>query len=220
MESFAYPQRNLPGRAEDWGRAVEAQQRNLSREVRQVSQAWENSARATGGQLAVISSQIDSIAEQQLELEAQQGELSAQQSDLVGRVSYFNSADASSTSFPSAGTYVISGSAVTFTLDRGRTVQVLATSSGYITSIIGPGTPTARLAVSRSGSLVGSVFSRGAMSSIGRSGFEGSIVTPALLDLPEGTHTLTPAIEFFKRQTGDGFICNNVSLTVNVLQPL
>lgn len=78
MESFAYPQRNLPGRAEDWGRAVEAQQRILSKEVRQVNQAWENSARATGGQLAVISSQIDTVT-------AQQAELSATVEDLSGR---------------------------------------------------------------------------------------------------------------------------------------
>lgn len=80
MDSFAYPQRNLPGRAEDWGRAVEAQQRNLSKEVRQVSQAWENSARATGGQLAVISTQIDTVTAQQAELSATVEDLSARSS--------------------------------------------------------------------------------------------------------------------------------------------
>jgi hypothetical protein len=82
LDSFAYPQRNLPGRAEDWGRAVEAQQRILSKEVRQVNQAWENSARATGGQLAVIASQIDTVTAQQDELAGQQASLE----DLLARV--------------------------------------------------------------------------------------------------------------------------------------
>lgn len=120
MESFAYPQRNLPGRAEDWGRAVEAQQRILSKEVRQVSQAWENSARATGGQLAVISTQIDTVT-------AQQAELSATVEDLSGRSTH---------SVSPANLQLIQGSAAGESGPVSRTVDLLPPTDAARNSIL------------------------------------------------------------------------------------
>lgn len=102
MDSFAYPQRNLPGRAEDWGRAVEAQQGILSKEVRQVNQAWENSARATGGQLAVIASQIDTVTAQQDLLSATVEELDARRMIFTTAANLSVTGNATTTPFPSA----------------------------------------------------------------------------------------------------------------------
>lgn len=59
MDKFVYPPRNLPGLAEDWGRAAEARDNILAKEQVQLSQTVNNALRATGGQLAVISQQVD-----------------------------------------------------------------------------------------------------------------------------------------------------------------
>lgn len=69
---FVYPQRNLPGRAENWGRAVEARDKILEKDLRQAVQKIDNGLRATGGQLAVIGAQIDLLAAQQQVLADQQ----------------------------------------------------------------------------------------------------------------------------------------------------
>ena len=63
MADFVYPARNLPGLAEDWGRAVEARDKILDRDFTQLSQSVNNGQRATGGQLAVISEQIDRLTQ-------------------------------------------------------------------------------------------------------------------------------------------------------------
>lgn len=85
--TFVYPPRNLPGTAENWGRAVEARDNILSTDVTAQSQKLDNALRATGGQLAVMSSQIDSIVTQQATLLAQQATLQAQQGELLARAS-------------------------------------------------------------------------------------------------------------------------------------
>lgn len=59
VEKFVYPPRNLPGLAEDWGRASETHANLLSKELVQQSQTMNNALRATGGQLAVIAQQVD-----------------------------------------------------------------------------------------------------------------------------------------------------------------
>lgn len=55
-----FPSRNLPGRAEAWGRAVEGEITSLERSVSSRAQNSENSARFSSGQLAV---QADSLLE-------------------------------------------------------------------------------------------------------------------------------------------------------------
>lgn len=63
-----FPRRNLPGEAEEWGRRMEEVTRDLYKTQVQTQQALRNEGRATGGQLAVISKQIDAVYRQQEEL--------------------------------------------------------------------------------------------------------------------------------------------------------
>lgn len=67
-QGFVYPARNLPGLAENWGRAVESRIRNAESVVTQVSQTVDNGLRVNAGQLAVMSRQIDQLSEQVTEL--------------------------------------------------------------------------------------------------------------------------------------------------------
>ena len=211
------PRRDL-GAGDPWGRKMEqivAQHANI---LDAYGLAIKGGNRTTAGQLGLIGEQLQELYEQQKDLKTQQDNLDFQQQDLIGRVSYAAAADANAVSFIASGTYPISGAGVTFTLNESRTVQAIATMTGYISSIIGPSSPIARLAVRRGSSLVGSVYARGVMSPVGRVGFQGSATTLALIRLPAGTHTITPAVEFTRQQAGDGFICNAASMTVNVLQ--
>lgn len=68
MSNYVFPPRDLPGRADAWGRAVEQRDAVKTKELTQVSQDLNNSLRAVGGQLAVIGSQVDIIAGQQASL--------------------------------------------------------------------------------------------------------------------------------------------------------
>lgn len=69
-----FPPRDLPGRAEEWGRQVERRIENGESSEEQLEQKVDNGLRATGGQLAVLSQQLDRITEAQ--------------EDLYGRVSF------------------------------------------------------------------------------------------------------------------------------------
>lgn len=70
------PRRNL-GAGESWGRDIEKWLRDTDADVVQVSQSLNNSQRATSGQLAVMSRQLDRIV--------------TQQEDLRNRASYIDS---------------------------------------------------------------------------------------------------------------------------------
>lgn len=60
-ELFVYPPRNLPGLAENWGRSAEQRDNILAKDLTQLTQKVDNGQRATGGQLAVLASQIDAL---------------------------------------------------------------------------------------------------------------------------------------------------------------
>lgn len=60
-----YPPRDLPGRADNWGRRVEEVNKDLLARQVQIQQMVENGLRSTSGQLAVLSRQIDTLASQQ-----------------------------------------------------------------------------------------------------------------------------------------------------------
>lgn len=62
MDQFVYPPRNLPGLAEDWGRAVEARDNIFEKVLTQATQRLDNGLRATAGQLAVISKQVSDLS--------------------------------------------------------------------------------------------------------------------------------------------------------------
>lgn len=106
---FVYPERNLPGRAENWGRAVEARDKILEKDLRQAVQKIDNGLRATGGQLAVIGTQIDLLAAQQQVLADQQAELSNQQATINSTLARLE--DAGKVVVNSVGTSWTSGAA-------------------------------------------------------------------------------------------------------------
>lgn len=58
-----YPPRNLPGLAEQWGRAVERKLESIDSDFTQLSQSSNNSDRANSGQLAVLSAAITELQE-------------------------------------------------------------------------------------------------------------------------------------------------------------
>lgn len=60
-----YPPRDLPGRADNWGRRVEEVDRDLLDRQVQLRQSLDNGLRSTSGQLAVLARQIDALASQQ-----------------------------------------------------------------------------------------------------------------------------------------------------------
>lgn len=60
-----FPPRDLPGRAEEWGRQVENRIEAGEKSEQQLEQKVDNGLRATGGQLAVLSRQLDAVAAQQ-----------------------------------------------------------------------------------------------------------------------------------------------------------
>lgn len=63
MIGDVFPQRNLPSRAETWGRAVESEIRLIEKGVVQQESRVDNWARFTGGQLSVQGAQLNEVAE-------------------------------------------------------------------------------------------------------------------------------------------------------------
>lgn len=71
-----FPPRDLPGRAEEWGRQVERRIVSGESSEVQLEQKVDNGLRATGGQLAVLAEQLDLMHDAQRELE-ERAEISA-----------------------------------------------------------------------------------------------------------------------------------------------
>lgn len=59
---YVFPAANLPGRAAQWGRAVEGEIRSIDSLASQSSQSWGNWNRAASGQLAVIGERLSEIS--------------------------------------------------------------------------------------------------------------------------------------------------------------
>lgn len=57
-----FPPRNLPGRAEEWGRSVEGWITSLEKSTTQTSQKQGNWGRGSAGRLAVLSRNIDEVS--------------------------------------------------------------------------------------------------------------------------------------------------------------
>lgn len=62
-----FPPRNLPDRAQQWGRAIEGAITADERSLLQVSQSVDNSGRASSGQLAVLGRSLDEVANRSTE---------------------------------------------------------------------------------------------------------------------------------------------------------
>lgn len=194
-----FPRRNLPGAAEQWGRKVEDRiEAGESSEV-QLTQVVNNMGRATAGQLAVLSRQIEV--------------LSTQQADLVGRVAYFSNDGTGSYSAP--GDHVIAGNSITITLDEPRVVQVDQSASAFASS---PSTVAAGYLLLRVNSTVvqrGPTLGSTVISAIAPDSTTLPLASSALISLPQGTHSITPVLS----TQGAGTITLQESfITVNVLQ--
>lgn len=199
-----YPPRDLPGRADDWGRRVEAVSEDLYKSQVQLQQTLNNGQRATAGQLALLSRQLKRVTENQ--------------DDLLGRVSHFNSSSLGSESHNSSGDYPKDGAGVSFFLPEGRAVQILVTFAGATGTISSAGSSRVDLRTLIDGSLADDIYSAGRMYSIQNTPFDGSIVTSYLTNLAAGPHSVAPLVRFSSPGAGSYVICNAASTTVNVLQ--
>lgn len=90
MSDVVYPPRDLPGKAEVWGRKVEEVSKNLQKAQDQLSQLVSNSNRSTSGQLAVLAKQIETLTAQQQYLVSLQTLDTVEDSNsrLVGRAAW------------------------------------------------------------------------------------------------------------------------------------
>lgn len=62
-----FPARNLPGAAENWGRAVESEVASLQSGISRVRGAWSNGERATSGQLSNAAIRIVTLSERSIQ---------------------------------------------------------------------------------------------------------------------------------------------------------
>lgn len=65
-QNINFPRRNLPGSAENWGRQVEAEVAINRNNVVSLAEQVNNASRATSGQLAALSEQINFLNNQQV----------------------------------------------------------------------------------------------------------------------------------------------------------
>lgn len=195
-----YPPRDLPGRADDWGRRVEAVSEDLYRSQVQLQQTLNNGQRATAGQLALLSRQLKRVTDNQI--------------DLLGRVSHQRIADKSPASlgnFP-VGETVIPDTAFSFTLGESRKVQI--TQFAMVSTTSNPMRVGINLAgVNRFNT------SESSTTYIGDYGAPqtGAVHFSGLFTLPAGTHTVSSAVQV----SGSGTpVCTvyTVYTVVNVLQ--
>lgn len=204
--SNVLPRRNLPGKADAWGREIEANLKGLDANRVQLEQAVNNGFRATAGQLAVTARQLAVIDRQQAEL--------------AGRVSYAAETDLGGTANTATGIYPLSGATVSFTLDRSRVVKITTSFNGQVTT--GTSTSGASYAYLMNyvdGSAVGTWLSRGSMYANIDVAFRGSISTTSLVTLPAGTHTVYPALDYTRSSSSGSVIRYSASTVVDVLQP-
>lgn len=195
-----YPPRDLPGRADDWGRRVEGVSEDLYKSQVQLQQTLNNGQRATAGQLALLSRQLKRVTENQV--------------DLLGRVSHQRIADKSPSSlgnFP-VGSTVISGTDFSFTLGESRQVQI--TQFAMVSTTSNP----MRVGINLSGT---NRFNSSESSTtyIGDYGAPqtGAVHFSGLFTLPAGTHSVSSAVQV----SGSGTpVCTvyTVYTVVNVLQ--
>lgn len=66
MSEIIFPRRDLPGASDNWGRAVERGLSGVVGKLTGTSQGFNNDSRATSGELAVLSSQIDELSERKV----------------------------------------------------------------------------------------------------------------------------------------------------------
>lgn len=83
-----YPRRNLPGTAEDWGRALETDVVGTKKALEIVGQNIGAQNRATAASLQELSRQLAAISQAQTEIEAAQSGILATQNFLLNQTQY------------------------------------------------------------------------------------------------------------------------------------
>lgn len=194
-----YPPRDLPGRADNWGRRVEEVNKDLFARQVQIQQMVENGLRSTSGQLAVLAQQI---------------------ADLTGRTS-FSSSDLAMRSYNTTSYNKLPNS-ITFTIDRGRKVR-LTFSSQMMANMSSSGSNLAagHLTFALDGvELPANDVARGFV-------FASTATVPylstsasanTLLTLPAGTYTVAPMITVTVSGTA-AITATNSFLFVDILEP-
>lgn len=133
-----YPSRDLPGRAEEWGRAVEGRQRVAEQDAEQLRQKVDNGLRATAGQLETISQTLNQVVEQQGTIQATLDRLAN-----AGEVS-----ENVATTVSNGDVWYPSPPSVTMSSLSGRfEVSIFGTSTGAMSfySFTAPGYPLSRI---------------------------------------------------------------------------
>lgn len=86
-----FPRRNLPGEAEQWGRAHDDRVMALESGLETVAQSVQGQNRNTASSLSVIADQVKKIADQQDQIVAQQAALAAQQASIIATTNFLAS---------------------------------------------------------------------------------------------------------------------------------
>lgn len=208
-----YPPRDLPGRADDWGRRVEGVAEDLYKTQVQLRQTVENGRRATAGQLALLSRQLERISEQQ-------ADISEQQQDLLGRESHAVFWVNSPVSVSSNVNFVeMSQLSLTFELKEKRWVRMQTTVD--VSASRGSGAASALASIYHfvDGSQVdffrtSNGYARGV---VVNEPMLSQSVALSLVELNPGVHTLTP--KYSTLVTPNGFVVFSAGSTVvDVLQ--
>lgn len=85
-----FPRRNLPGEAEQWGRAVEDRVTTLELATGSNAQGLAGQNRNTASSLSVIAQQLDAIQQTQAELQQAQTELANQQDQILATTTFLS----------------------------------------------------------------------------------------------------------------------------------
>lgn len=201
-----YPPRDLPGRADDWGRRVEGVAEDLYRSQVQLQQTLNNGQRSTAGQLALLSRQLERISEQQR--------------DLLGRESHAVFWVNSPISESSNVTFVeMSQLSLTFELKEKRWVRMQTTVDVSASRGSGAASALATIYHFIDGSQVdffrtSNGYARGV---VVNEPMLSQSVALSLVELNPGVHTLTP--KYSTLVTPNGFVVFSAGSTVvDVLQ--
>lgn len=201
-----YPPRDLPGRSDDWGRRVEGVAEDLYKAQVQLRQTVNNGQRATAGQLALLSRQLDRIQKNQ--------------EDLLGRTSravFWQG----NVSFSSSATAVpMPGLEKTFHLTESRTVRIQSTLQVEL-YCGGGGFPvsSATLGYRLNGDFLPVNEFNSATVEYGVAGtsLRNQVTVVTVFERPAGNYTVTPWVSPFV-SSGSSVIATLGSTVVDVLQ--
>lgn len=205
---------NLPDASVAWGRDLVDYSKAVGSEVVQLNQSLRNSQRATGGQLAVLSEQIDNLFQVTEDIQGVT-------SDLSGREGFFDVKEVN-LNFTSSTTRTEDSVGLSFSIDRPRKVRISAQTDVRISASAPVGNLGAfHLSISLGGTeLPTTQVSRGfvATSASGGGYAAQSISANTLLTLNAGEYLVNPHIRVNIVGSAPTNL-GSLSVMVDVLQP-